>query len=101
MSRNRLNLLRREVRIWDLNDTEDRKPLGGLRHAHSITNKDFCQMLDIILITSADVVIQNEHGDEVLRDDQPLLPGDYIVVADEVDVSFHSNVALISLSIIF
>ncbi len=84
-----IHLLQREVNIWDLNDNKDRKPLGGLWHVHSITNKDFRQMLDVLLITSADAVIQNEHGDEVLRDDQPLLPGDYTVAADEVDVSFY------------
>jgi hypothetical protein len=77
----------RDVAIWDLNDNEDRIPLGGLMLTAGITNTDFHQMLDILLITSGDYLVQNEHGDEVLRDDHPLLPGDYIIVADHVEFS--------------
>ncbi|AEO60038.1 hypothetical protein MYCTH_2120123 [Thermothelomyces thermophilus ATCC 42464] len=76
----------RDVFVWDLNDNEDRIPLGGLVLTAGITNTDFRQMLDI-LITSCDYVVQNEHGDEVLRDNQPLLPGDYFIIADEVEVN--------------
>jgi hypothetical protein len=79
----------RDVFIWDLNDSQDRIPLGGLILTPGITNTDFCQMLDILLITSDDYVVQNERGDEVLRDAQPLLPGDYTVIADSVEVSLH------------
>lgn len=79
--------LLRDVIIWDLNNNEDRVPLGGLILTPSVTNTDFRQMLDVLLITSPDYVVQNEHGDEVLRDAQPLLPGDYTVTADEVEVS--------------
>jgi hypothetical protein len=82
----------RDVFIWDLNDdNEDRIPLGGLVLTAGITNTDFRQMLDILLITSCDYVVQNEHADEVLRDGQPLLPGDYIVIADEVEVSLSPS----------
>ncbi len=81
--------LARNVIIWDLNNNEDRIPLGGLNLASGLTNKDFHQMLDILLVISADSVVLNEHGDEILRDNQPLLPGDYIVAADEVAVSLY------------
>ncbi|KAL2177582.1 HNH endonuclease-domain-containing protein [Thermothelomyces heterothallicus CBS 202.75] len=78
----------RNVFIWHLNgDNEDRIPLGGLILTAGVTNTDFRQMLDILLITSSDCVVQNEHGDEILRDDQPLLPGDYAVIADGVEVN--------------
>jgi len=87
MSRNRKALLLRDVNICDLNDNKDRIPLGGLTLTPGITNIDFRQMLDILLVFSADLVVQNEHGDEVLRDDKPLLPGDYTVVANEVIVN--------------
>ena len=79
--------LRRNVFIWDLNDSNDRIPLGGLQCMPGVTHKDFHQMLDNLLIASVDVVVQNEHGDEVLRDDTPLATGDYTVAADEVCVS--------------
>lgn len=74
MAGNRSRL--RDVIIWDLNDNEDRIPLGGLILTPGITNTDFRQMLDIILVSSADFIVQNERGDEVLRDTQPLLRGD-------------------------
>lgn len=77
----------RDVIIWDLNNNEDRIPLGGLILTAGVTNTDFRQMLDILLITSRDYIVQNERGDEVLRDAQPLLPGDYTITADEVKVS--------------
>lgn len=80
----------RDVFVWDLNDNEDRIPLGGLVLTAGVTNTDFRQMLDI-LITSDDYIVQNEHGDEVLRDDQPLLPGDYFIIADEVKVSLSTS----------
>ena len=81
----------RDVIIWNLNNSEDRIPLGGLILTAGITNTDFRQMLDILLITSGDFVVQNEHGDEVLRDTQPLLPGDYIVIADKVEVGLCTS----------
>ncbi|KAI5864459.1 HNH endonuclease-domain-containing protein [Durotheca rogersii] len=87
MSRNRRGLLLRDVNIWDLSDSEDRIPLGGLRRTPGITNKDFRHMLDILLVTSVDFVVQNEHGDEILQNDEPLLPGDYTVMADKVEVN--------------
>jgi hypothetical protein len=81
----------RDVLVWDLNDdNEDRIPLGGLVLTPGITKTDFRQMLDILLVTSGDCLVQNKHGDEVLRDDQPLLPGDYTVIADRVEVSIFT-----------
>lgn len=77
----------RDVIIWDLNNSEDHIPLGGLMLTDGITNTDFRQMLDILLITSDDCVVQNEGGEEVLRDTQLLLPGNYHVIADKVEVS--------------
>lgn len=84
----------RDVFIWNLNDTGDRVPLGGLILTPSVTNTDFRQMLDILLITSEDCVVQNRHGNEVLRDAQPLLPGDYTVTANKVEVSLSPTYLL-------
>jgi len=62
--------------------------LGGLILTAGVTNTGFRQILDILLVISADYVVQNEHGDEVLiRDAQPLLPGNYIVATNEVLVN--------------
>lgn len=80
MSANRSRF--RDVFIWHMNNNEDRTPLGGLRLTAGLTNTDFRQMLDILLIYSGDCVVQNEHGDEILRDTQLLLPGNYNVFAD-------------------
>ncbi|EPE02613.1 hypothetical protein F503_06589 [Ophiostoma piceae UAMH 11346] len=79
--------LQRDVFIWDLNNNDDRIPLGGMKCMPGTTHKDFRQMLDILVITSADVVVYNSDGDEVLRDDTPLSSGDYTVSADEVCVA--------------
>jgi hypothetical protein len=76
----------RDVLIWDLADTEHQNPLGGLILGPGITNTDFRQMLDILLTTSRDCHIQNARGEEVLRNDQPLMPGDYFVAADKIAV---------------
>jgi len=46
----------RDVTIWDLNNNENRIPLGGLILTAGVTNTYFRQMLDV----------QNEHGDGVL-----------------------------------
>lgn len=82
----------RDVLIWDLNDNEDRIPLGGLTLTAGVTNTDFRQMLDILLIISGDYVVQNERGNEILRDTHPLLPGNYTVIADTIEVSLLLNI---------
>lgn len=81
----------RDVLIWDLNDNEDRIPLGGLTLTAGVTNTDFRQMLDILLIISDDYVVQNERGNEILRDTQPLLPGNYTVIANTIEVSLFTK----------
>ncbi|AEO64299.1 uncharacterized protein THITE_2110303 [Thermothielavioides terrestris NRRL 8126] len=78
----------RDVFVWDLShDNEDRVPLGGLTATPGMTNTDFHQMLEILLITSGDCIVQDGSGTEVPRDDKPLPPGDYFIVADKVEVN--------------
>lgn len=92
--------LARDIFIWDLNsDNEDRIPLGGLVLTAGMTNTDFRQMLDILLLTSSDCLIQNQDGDTILRDDQPLRPGHYTVIADTVEVSSFTILIMLSVYI--
>lgn len=53
-----------------------------------ITNANFHSMLEIVLVMSSSYFIQTDDGTTLPRDPQPLLPGDYFVVADNpVDVN--------------
>ncbi len=57
--------------------------LGGLiLNPGSVTHADFYSMMDIVLVISSPFFLQNEDGDTILRDSQPLLPGHYLIVAD-------------------
>ncbi len=47
----------------DLGNNEDRTPSGGLAIADGITNKDFYQMLHIVLITSLDCIFKDDDGE--------------------------------------
>ena len=47
-----------------------------------ITNHNFYCMIDIVLLISSTYQLQNQNGDDVPRNAEPLLPGHYLVVAD-------------------
>ncbi len=90
MSINRSAL--RDVFIWDLEDNEDRIPLGGLVLSNGITNQDFHEMLRIILITSSDCILQDDYGGLLPEDDQALRPGNYYISANKIEVNFICSI---------
>ena len=62
--------------------------LGGLVLTPGVTNANFHAMIDIVLVVSSTYFLQNDNGETLQRDSQPLLPGNYYVVADgTVDVN--------------
>ena len=76
----------RNVFFYDLRDLDTL--LGGLCLTHGVTNTSFYSMINIVLIISSDYFIQNEKGESLPRDSEPLLPGNYFIVADgTVDVN--------------
>ncbi len=86
----------RNVFIWDLNDNEDRIPLGGLALSNGITNKDFHQMVYIVLLVNkVDFILQDENGEPLPEDDEALRPGNYYVAGDIV-VSFIYSILFLS-----
>ncbi len=56
--------------------------LGGLILSNGVTKANFYQMVEIVLIISEDYFLQNPEGEKVLRNVDPLLPGNYYVVTD-------------------
>ncbi len=76
----------RDVFIYDLSDknknNEDRTLLGGLSRQNGVTNRDFIQMVHIVVIAVVEApgfTIQDEQGTVLAEDDHPLLTGDYYV----------------------
>jgi hypothetical protein len=63
--------------------------LGGLVLTSGVTNNNFYSMIEILIIPTGDIVLEdepyfflrNDDGIEVEKDDHPLLPGNYYIVA--------------------
>lgn len=75
-----IRTIRRDVFFYDLKDLSTQ--LGGLVLTRGITNANFYAMIDIVLVISSAYFLQNDSGDILPRDAQPLLPGNYFIVAD-------------------
>jgi hypothetical protein len=69
----------RNVYIYDANDPT--VVLGGLILTNGVTNANFYSMVEILIITISDIVLRDENNIRVERDDHPLQPGKYYVVA--------------------
>lgn len=67
----------RNVHIFDGQDRTT--VLGGLILTMGITNKNFYEMIEILRIPQAPLLLQDEVGAEVQRNDEPLQPGNYYV----------------------
>lgn len=79
----------RNVHIYDANDPTIE--LGGLRLATGITNANFFSMLEILFLFKGKFDLQNEDGVTIVRNDDPLQPGNYYVLG--MFVSFSSDLA--------
>lgn len=76
----------RDVFIFDLKDPSTL--LGGLVLTPGITNANFHSMIDIALVISGPYFLQNDDGETLPRDSEPLISGNHYVVADStVDVN--------------
>jgi len=82
MSREDGRALARDVFIYDLRDFDTL--LGGLVLTAGVTNANFYAMVDIIIDISppGPFFLQDENGETIAQDAQPLLPGRCFVVAD-------------------
>jgi hypothetical protein len=91
--------LARDVFFYDLQDLDTL--LGGLVLNRGVTNANFYALVGIALIISSPFFLQNDNGDTIPRDAQPLLPGNYFIVADgtvEVCIACLLNSLLIAAS---
>ncbi|EPE09052.1 hypothetical protein F503_06828 [Ophiostoma piceae UAMH 11346] len=77
----------RNVFVYDARDRD--KLISGLclpRPPYTppsvVTHKLFFSMVEIIVLVQGNYRLENEHGTELQRDDRPLEPGHYYVVAD-------------------
>ena len=69
----------RNVHIYDLNDPTTK--IGGLLLLPGVTNANFYAMIEIIVIFESPFCLQDENGTKIERDDHPLQPGNYYIVA--------------------
>ena len=76
--------LGRDVFFYDFKDPYTQ--LGGLVLTRGVTGANFYSMIDIVLVISSNYFLQNDNGEELPRDSQPLLPGDYYVITDSKHV---------------
>lgn len=70
----------RDVFFYDLQDSC--ALLGGLVSTRGTTNADFYTMVGIVIITESSFFLQDDNGQTVPNDAQPLCKGNYFVVAD-------------------
>ena len=81
--------LARNVFLYDLRDLSIL--LGGLVLNPGVTNANFYSMIDIVLVISSTYFLQNDNGETLPRDSQPLLPGNYFIVADGESPLYYLN----------
>lgn len=78
----------RDVHIYDAKDHTT--VLGGLILTNGVTNTNFYMMVEILIFFTASFEIQNEGGDTIERNDDPLQPGKYYIDAASKSLSFHT-----------
>ena len=82
----------RNIHLYGARDNTS--ALGGLLLTTGMTNKNFYQMVEILLILETSFFLQDEPGTKVEVNDDPLLPGNYYVVGKYIILS-HFNSCLI------
>ena len=76
----------RNVHIYDLNNPTTE--IGGLLLLPGITNANFYAMIEIIIMFSSSFFLQDEKETKIERNNHPLQPGKYYIVATS---SFQLN----------
>jgi hypothetical protein len=69
----------RNVHIYDANDPT--AELGGLVLTNGVTNANFYSMVEILVIFTSTFFLRDEGGTEIKKDNHPLQPGKYYIVA--------------------
>jgi len=77
----------RNVHLYGANDPATE--LGGLFLTNGITNANFYSMVEIIIIFESEFSLYNEGGTVIEKDDHPLQPGKYYIVATGRRVHNH------------
>lgn len=72
----------RDVYFYDVRNLDT--VLGGLVLTAGFTNSNFHSMISIALVILGNYFLQNDNGETLPRDTQPLLPGNYFIVADGI-----------------
>jgi hypothetical protein len=77
----------RNVLIYDANNPT--VVLGGLILSNGVTNANFYLMAEIFIIFISTFFLQDEHSTRIQKDDHPLQPGKYYIIATgEFSLSF-------------
>ncbi|KAF2183590.1 hypothetical protein K469DRAFT_667810 [Zopfia rhizophila CBS 207.26] len=76
----------RNVHIYDSGDPTT--VLGGLILANGVTNANFHSMMEILFVFTGTFFLQDEGSTKIEKDDHPLQPGKYFIVAAD---SFYIN----------
>ncbi|KAF2188005.1 hypothetical protein K469DRAFT_725039 [Zopfia rhizophila CBS 207.26] len=69
----------RNVHIYDANDQTT--VLGGLKLANGVTNANFYSMMEILIVFTSNFFLRDEGNTQIEKDDHPLQPGKYFIVA--------------------
>jgi len=69
----------RNVHIFNANDPDT--VLGGLILTNGVTNANLYAMVEIIVIVTSEYFLRNEGNIKIEKDDHPLQPGKYDIVA--------------------
>jgi hypothetical protein len=69
----------RNVHIYDANDPTT--VLGGLVLTNGVTNANFYSMVEILIIFTSTFILRYDGGTDIMKDDHPLQPGNYYIVA--------------------
>jgi hypothetical protein len=67
----------RNVQLYNKEDRDT--VIGGLRLTSGITNANFYEMVEIIIIFKDTFLVRGENGITIPKDDSPLQPGDYFI----------------------
>src|SRR6266480_901102 len=71
--------LGRNVHIYDARHPDS--VIGGLVLTNGVTNDNFYSMVEILIIFTSAFLLRNEGGVEIKKDNYPLQPGKYYIVA--------------------
>lgn len=69
----------RNVHIFNANDPN--AVLGGLILTNGVTNTNLYDMVEIIVIVTCEYFLQDEGNIKIAKDNHPLQPGNYYIVA--------------------